>query len=137
MATTVKTETHAKAEPQGEEPLLTTPIVIEPVRGKKKKKRKYSKGTKGVQRLAQGVTDALYRSANSVAKADKTVSKRSKKSARKKRDGLVSDSLRNYSAGVSDGFKELGKAPNEIAKRIGTKRVRRTFKAFIPLVPFR
>jgi hypothetical protein len=132
MATTAKTEAQ-----KGDEPLLTTPIVIEPVKGKKKKKKKYTKGTKGIQRLALGVTDALYRSANSVSKAEKTISKRSKKSSRKKRDGLVRDSLRNSSRGISDGFTELGKAPNEIARRIGTGRVRRTFKAFIPLVPFR
>ncbi len=133
MATQTKTETR-----KGDEPLLSTPIVIEPIkRRNKKKKKKYSKGTKGVQRLALGVTDALYRSANSVAKAEKTISKRSKKSSRKKRDGLVRDSLRNASRGISDGFTELGKGPNEIARRIGTGRVRRTFKAFIPLVPFR
>jgi len=133
MATQTKTEAR-----KGEEPLLTTPIVIEPVKRKnKKKKKKYTRGTKGIQRLALGVTDALYRSANSVAKAEKTVSKRSKKSSRKKRDGLVRDSLRNASRGIGDGFTELGKAPNEIARRIGTGRVRRTFKAFVPLVPFR
>lgn len=129
------TQTQAKKR---EGALFVTPIVIEPVKKKgKKKKKKYTRGTKGIQRLALGVNDALYRSANSVAKAEKTISKRSKKSSRKKKDGLVRDSLRNASRGISDGFTELGKAPNEIAKRIGTKQVRRAFRAFTPIAPFR
>lgn len=133
MATQTKTDAKKR-----EGALFTTPVVVERVKkkGKNKKKRKYTKGTKGVQRLALGVTDALYRSANSVSKAEKTISKRSKKSSRKKKDGLVRDSLRNASRGVSDGFTELGKAPNEIAKRIGTKQVRRAFRVLTPVVPF-
>jgi len=132
MATQTKTDTK-----KSDGALFTTPIVIEPVRKKgKKKKKKYTRGTKGIQRLALGVTDALYRSANSVAKAEKTISKRSKKSSRKKKDGLVRDSLRNASRGIGDGFTELGKAPNEIARRIGTGQVRRAFRVFTPIVPF-
>lgn len=132
MATQTKTDAKKR-----EGALFTTPVVIERVKKKKgKKKRKYTKGTKGIQRLALGVTDALYRSANSVSKAEKTISKRSKKSSRKKKDGLVRDSLRNTSRGISDGFTELGKAPDEIAKRIGTRQVRRAFKVVTPFVPF-
>jgi hypothetical protein len=116
--------------------LFTTPVVIEPVRKKKGKKKKYTKGTKGVQRLTLGVSDALFRSANSVAKGAKTFSKRSKKSSRKRRDGLIRDSLRNASRGVGDGLAELGKAPNEIARRISTGQVRKAFRAFTPLIPF-
>ena|ERR1700741_4437312 len=111
--------------------LLRTPIVLEPLKGRKRKK-KYTQGTKGLQRLTLGVSDALYRSANSVSRATKTFSKRSKKSARKRRDGLVRDSLRNASRGFANGLIELGEAPNEIAQRIGTGQVRRTFRAFIP-----
>lgn len=131
MATQTKSDAKKR-----EGALFTTPVVIERVKKKGKKKKKYTKGTKGIQRLALGVTDALYRSANSVAKAEKTISKRSKKSSRKKKDGLVRDSLRNTSRGISDGFTELGKTPNEIAKRIGTRQVRRAFRVVTPLVPF-
>jgi hypothetical protein len=133
MATQTKTD----APKSDEHALFTTPIVIEPLKGKRsKKKKKYTRGSKGLQRLAVGVSDAVFRSANSVAKGAKTFSKRSKKSSRKKRDGLVRDSLRNASRGFSDGLTELGKAPNEIAKRIGTGQVRRSFRVFIPSVPF-
>lgn len=132
MATQTKTEAPKKDEGA----LFTTPVVIEALKRKKKKKKKYTQGTKGLQRLAVGVSDAVFRSANSVAKGAKTFSKRSKKSSRKKRDGLVRDSLRNASRGFSDGLTELGKAPNEIAKRIGTGQVRRSFRVFIPSVPF-
>jgi hypothetical protein len=131
--------THAKndAKKSDNAKVITTPIVLEAVGNKRKrKKKKYTKGTKGAQRLTLGLSDALFRSANSLAKGAKTFSKRSKKSSRKKRDGLVRDSLRNASRGIADDFNELGKAPNAIAKRIGTGQVRRAFKIVVPLVPF-
>lgn len=116
--------------------LLTAPIIIKLQKSKKKgkKKKKYSRGSKGLQRLVQGTADALSRSANSLSRGTKTFSKRSKKSSRKKRDGLVRDSLRNASRGVSKGLNELGKAPNEIAKRIGTGQIRRAVRILVPFV---
>ncbi len=114
--------------------LITTPLVLE--RWKKKKKKKYSRGTKGLQRLTLGVSDALFRTANSVARGTRTFSKRSNKSARRRRDGLVRDSLRNASRGFANGLTELGEAPSEIARRIGTGQVRRGFRVIVPFVPF-
>jgi hypothetical protein len=112
--------------------VLTAPVVLKLEKNKKKKKKKYSRGSKASQRLAQGTADALYRAANSLGRASKSLSKRSKKSSRKKKDGLVRDSLRNTSRATGKGLTELGKAPNEIAKRIGTKQVRRAVRMIIP-----
>jgi hypothetical protein len=141
MATTRKTyatkdrpgATEEAPSPAGSRPaLLTVPTVFKLRKKKGKKKKKYSRGSKGLQRLAQGTSDALSRSANSLSRGTKTFAKRSKKSSRKKRDGLVRDSLRNASRGVSKGMNELGKAPNEIAKRIGTNQVRRAVRLIVP-----
>jgi hypothetical protein len=114
--------------------LITTPLVLEPL--KKRKKKKYTRGTKGIQRLTIGVSDALFRTANSVARGTKTFSKRSNKSANRRRDGMVRDSLRNASRGFANGLTELGEAPGEIARQISTGQVRRTFRVLVPFVPF-
>jgi hypothetical protein len=127
-----KTTAERSAAGVSSQALLTTPVIIKLGKSNKKKKKKYSRGTKGLQRLIVGVSKATSRSANSLAKGTKTFAKRSNKSARKKRDGSIRDSLRNASRGISDGFTELGKAPNEIARRIGTGQVRRAFRVFIP-----
>ena len=110
---------------------LTMPIVMERAKlGKsKKKKKKYTAGTKPLQRFMLGVSSAGSRSANSVAKGFRIFVKRSKKSARRRRDGMIRDSLRNASIGYSEGVSEFGRAPYEIARRISTGRVWRVFRA--------
>lgn len=110
-------------------PLLRTPLVLEPV--KKKKKKKYTRGTKALQDFAQGISDAAYRSANSIGEATNTFSKRSKKSARKRRDGLVWDSLQNAGRAFGDGATELGKAPDALTRRIRTGQIRRAVRTFV------
>lgn len=114
--------------------VYSAPIVIRLERSKKKSKskRKYSRGSKASQRLVQGFADAFSRSANSLRLGTRTFAKRSKRSSKKRKDGLVRDSLRNASRGVGKGMEELGKAPYQVAKRIGTGQVRRAFKIMVP-----
>lgn len=111
------------------QPLFTTPVILERKRKGKNKKR-YTSGTKGLQRLTLGWSKAAYRSANAFAEGFDTFSKRSDKSARRRRDGLIRDSLRNASRGFADGLGELGRAPGEIARRISGRAVWRTFRMF-------
>jgi len=108
-------------------------IVVLERRKSKKGKKKYSRGTKGIQRLLLGVSKAGYRVTNSVAEGLDTFVKRTNKSGRKRRDGMVRYALRNASRGVSDGLTELGKAPGEITRRVGTGSVWRVVRVFTPL----
>ncbi len=118
----------------GATPIFSAPLVLKLEKSKKKKKKKkYSRGTKPLQRLLLGVSKAGYRSSNAVAEGLNTFVKRSNKSGRKRRDGMVRDALRNAGRGFSDGAKELGKAPRAIAKSIGTRRVWRVFRMASPL----
>jgi hypothetical protein len=120
----------APGAPQGQEPpLLVTPVVL--TTAKKKKKKKYSRGTKPFQELAQGLSDSGFRATNSIARSAKTFSKRSKKSSRKKRDGLVRDSVRNLGPSLGDGITELGKAPEALTRRIRTGQIRRAVRLFV------
>jgi hypothetical protein len=116
------------------EAILIEPLVLKRL-SKKRDKKKYTKGTKQFQRLTLGLTKGGYRASNSLTKGLNTFFKRSNKSARKRRDGLVRDSLRNASRGVGDGFTSLGKAPFEVARRVSTRRVWKNLKR-VPIFPF-
>ncbi len=120
----------------GAAPIWSAPLVLKlekSKKNKKKRKKKYSRGTKALQRLLLGVSKAGYRSSNAVSEGLDTFVKRSNKSGRKRRDGMVREALRNASRGFSDGAKEFGKAPRAIAKSIGTRRVWRVFRVGNPL----
>jgi hypothetical protein len=115
--------------PHGPPPLFSTPVILE--RKKKgRNKRRYTSGTKGLQRLTLGVAKAAYRSANAFAEGLQTFSKRSNRSARRRRDGLIRDSLRNASSGFADGLNELGRAPREVTRKISGRAIWRTFRIF-------
>jgi len=116
---------------QGEnKPLITSAIVVR--RGKKGGRKRYTSGTKAGQRLGFGFTKAGYRVFNSFADGMKTFVDRSDDSRSKRKDGFVRDSLRNASRGIRDGFTELGRAPSEIADRIGRRQVWRIARTFRP-----
>lgn len=121
---------------EGPRPILATPVVYDR-RGSKKKKRgrrkkKYTRGTKAPQRFLFGTSRAAYRVANSFSRGLSTFVKRSNRSGKKRRDGMLRDSLRNASRAFGRTASQFGRAPYEIAKRIGTGRVRRTFRIFLP-----
>jgi len=113
--------------------LLTTPmILVREKSGRKRSRKRYTRGAKGFQQLALGISKAAFRVTNSVAKGLGTFARESNKSGRKRRDGIIRDSLRNASSGVSDGLTELGRAPGEVARRINSGRVWRTVRVFTP-----
>jgi hypothetical protein len=100
-------------------PLLSGPVYFDMRKSKKKSRRrrkKYTRGTKGWQRLALGMARAGYRTANSVASGLNLFQRRSNRSMRRKRNGIS----------------ELGRAPFQIARQIGTRRPRKLIRQFVP-----
>ena len=122
----------AAAKPAAaQSPVQFAPIYIKAKGRRKKRKKKYTRGTRGLQRLTfVGLPKGASRVGDSVVEALNVFGKRSNKSARKKRDGAIRYSLRNASKGFSKGLRQLGKAPAEITDRIGTRRVLNTFRFF-------
>ncbi len=117
--------------------ILTAPIVMTLERrskggGKRGRKKRYSRGTKGVQRLLFGVAKASYRATDSLSSGLNTFVKRSNRSARRRKDGYIRDALRNASRGVGRGLSTLGRAPYEIGRRVPTRAVWRTFRILTP-----
>ena len=131
-----ETTTDATADEQSLNDAET--IEMQPAAGfrKRKKRKKYSKGTKDAQRLERGVTKASYRVANAVTKGLDRFYKEGNKSARKRRNGATVDALENYSKAFADAAAEAAKAPAEIARRVNSrkilKRARRNARAMNP-----
>lgn len=132
----------ARPEQPQAQPLLTTPMYFD-YRGGRRRGRKrrrsprYSRGTRAWQRLTFGSERAGYRIANSFARGLRTFVRRSDRSRRRRKDGLLRDQFRNASRGFSTALNELGRAPGEIAWRIGTRNARNLALAFNPGNPFR
>ena len=126
------TET-ANAATYGEQPLWTTPMILEREGKKRKKSKKYSRGSKGLQRLILGVASAASRITGGFSRGTSTWVRRSKRSSRKKRDGLMRDAFENASRAFSKGSREASKAPREISKRFNTRSGWRVIRAAVPL----
>jgi hypothetical protein len=135
VRTAVRTAPNAAFQTQ-EGALWTTPIILQRTKKKNrrgKRKKKYSKGTKGMQRLLQGTADAANRVARGFSRNTRTFSDRSKRSARKRRDGLMRDFLKNESRAIRKGGRQFFKAPEEITKRLSTRRTWKAFRIWTPL----
>jgi len=130
---------------QPERPLLTAPVYYgRAVRyggndGKRRRRRRprYTKGTRASQRLTFGTERATYRVANAFARGWRRFVRRSDRSRRRRKDGLLRDQFRNFSSGFNVALDELGRAPGEIAWRVGTRNARNAGLAFMPPNPFR
>ena len=110
-----------------------SPVVVE-----RTKKKKYSKGTKDIQRLERRASKASQRLARAVAGGLSTYRKKSNKSAHKKRDGAVVDAISNAAEGVSKSMRVASCVPADLAKAVNTKRVRRQMRAVVRMMrPFR
>lgn len=103
---------------------------------KKKKKRKYSKGLKAVQRIERGMARSLDVLAEGFARTFSEYKKRSGRSARKKKDGALRDGLENWTKAMSKGLSVSSKAPYDFVKTVnsgrGTKQLRRTIRSLTP-----
>lgn len=95
---------------------------------KKKKKKKYSRGLKQVQRTALSIAKANRRVARAVAGGFAQYYARSDESGRKKRDGAIRDAVKNWAKGLSKAIRKSSGAPNDLASAFRTKRARRQIK---------
>ncbi len=101
----------------------TKPIVIDT---KKKKKRKYSRGLKGLQVSARRMSKVSNDVTRSVAKGIRAYLKASDKSAKKKRDGALRDMGLNVAKGISKSLRASSDLPSDLAKALDTRGLRRS-----------
>jgi hypothetical protein len=93
--------------------------------------KRYTRGSKGPQRLGLGLAKASRRTAEALASGLETFDRKSRKSAKKKRDGMLRDSVKNAARGLADSLKELRRAPRALAESVGTRRLWRRGRKII------
>jgi hypothetical protein len=109
--------------------VLMSPIVYDFRSNKNNKKRKkYSRGLKNVQRLEDGLTLASKRLGRSVDRGFGNYRKRRNKSARRKKDGAIRDWVENSSGGFSNGLRVASDAPYDVARKLNSKRFGKQFR---------
>jgi hypothetical protein len=113
--------------------LWTTPVVIRrQKRGKRRKKKKYSRGTKGFQRFGLGLAEGAQRLADGLSRGERNYVRRTKRSGRKKRDGMARDFVRNFTRGFGKGSRRASKAPRDVAKRFNSRQAWRVIRLATP-----
>ena len=113
---------------------LTTPLVVYEYGKKKRKRKKYSRGLKTVQRTEDGLTLAGRRLGDAIESGFRSYRKRRNKSSRRKKDGPLRDILRNSSGGLSQFLSVGSDIPYDVARKVNNRRfgkqVRNTVQFF-------
>lgn len=99
--------------------------------GEKKKKRKYSRGLKELQRGERKIAKAGRRFGRAIASGLETYYDRDIASSYKKRDGAIRDALKNWTKGLEKAAKKSSGIPYDIAKAFDTKTMRRNIRTAI------
>jgi hypothetical protein len=84
----------------------------------KKRKKKYSRGLKGPQKLEVAVSKGLHRFARALEDGLGSWRENRSSSSRKRRDGAVRDALKNYGKAVTKFQKTAAKIPEDITKAL-------------------
>lgn len=103
----------------GHQVALTRGRIIVRNRKKKRKKRRYSsQALKNLQRKLTGMLKVSDRMADAISRGVSKFRRRSRKSARKKRDGLLRDLPRNAASGLGATIRASSKIPRDVVRVI-------------------
>jgi len=103
------------------------PIVLT-LKKKSRKKRRYSKGLEEIQQTERHLVRASHRMARAVEKGISNYRVESTKSSKKKRDGAIRDFIPNSGIAMAQMLKEVSPIPNDIARALNTKPMRRRLR---------
>lgn len=108
-------------------------ILYEVKRKKRRKKKKHTRGLKDLQRVAHGITDSSETVSRGLFRGIVRYRRAQNKSARKKRDGGITDFIDNWSKGASRGIRVASRAPYDFARRVNTKPYTRLVRSTVGL----
>jgi hypothetical protein len=108
--------------------------VVVPERSKKKKK--YTRGLRDIQKFDRGLAKASRRVNRAVADGYATYLKKSDKSARKRRDGAIKDAFQNWAKAMGKTVRRASSAPEILAESMDTKSNRRQVRTLVQLFTF-
>ena len=120
---TEKKTTDQPAAPASNRVQLAMPVIYRT--SKKKGKRRYSSGLRTVQQLGRGVLRGGERLTDGLDRGLSTFRTRSNSSSKDKRDGAIVDSVKNFTKGAGKALRTASRAPNDVIKRVNTKRIAR------------
>jgi hypothetical protein len=113
---------------------LTAPLVVYDFGKKRKKRKKYSRGLKTIQRTEDGLTLAGRRLGDAVESGFRSYRKRRNRSARRRKDGPLRDIFRNSTGGLSQFLSVGSDIPYDVARKVNNRRfgkqVRNTVQFF-------
>lgn len=104
---------------------LTAPLIYDfRTKGKKRnrKRKKYSRGLKTLQRTEDGLTLAGRRFGDALESGFRTYRRKRNKSARRKKDGSLRDILPNSADGLSRFINVGSDIPYDVARRVNSKK---------------
>ena len=117
--------------------VLSTPtpsaVIVEPTRDKKKKKKKYSRGLRDIQKFDIALAKANKRLNSAAAEGYSSYLKSSRKSARKRRDGAIQDAFKNWAKANGKTMRRASSAAEILADAMDTKSSRRNFRTMVRL----
>jgi hypothetical protein len=102
----------------------------------KKKKRKYSGGTKELQIDVRSVSKVAERIASALASGLSLYAKKTNKSSLKKKDGVLRDMLRNSASGLGMTLRKSSRIPVLLSKTASQRTVRRRARALARALGF-
>lgn len=105
----------------------TKPIVLT-LKKKKKPRRRYSKGLEEIQEMERHLTRSTHRMARATEKGISYYRKLNRKSARRKRDGVIRDFLPNTGLAMTRTMREASSVPYDFARAMDTKQNRRRLR---------
>ena len=102
------------------------PIVLD--QDKKKKKRRYSKGLRDVQRAGRRFAKISESLSKGKLKGARTFRKANAKSSRKKKDGALRDFGKNLAKGMSASMRSSSSLPKDVARALSTRSSRKSLR---------
>lgn len=95
---------------------MGAPLVVKA--GKKKKKKKYSRGLKGLQKSLFRASKGTYRLSSALSKGIQTWRRQGARSARKRRDGLFRDGFKNSAKAFGKVIRVTSKSPRDYVRAL-------------------
>lgn len=102
----------------------------------KKKKRKYSGGTKELQIDVRSVSKVAERIASALASGISLYARKTDKSSLEKKDGVLRDMLRNSASGLGKTLRKSSRIPVLLSKTASQRTVRRRARALARALGF-
>lgn len=124
-----------KPNEESAEPVETQSAAEEGIqpRPKKRRKRKYSKDLRGVQKFERNASKALLRVTRSVDAGISEWRKQTDRSARRRKDGALRDAPENLAKAVGKQLRVASRAPEDLVRAVRSLRIRKVVRRLIPI----